>query len=96
MKIRCGALGLALGILWGVTLFLGTLAIWAKGGTGEHLARLSRFYPGSAITPMGAFAGLIWAFVHAFVSGWILGALYNVFAGKVATEPPQTGSSETT
>jgi len=79
MKLDRRALGLAAGILWGLCVFLCTLWVMARGG-GEHLLLLSKFYPGYAISAVGAILGLVYGFIDGFISGWLLAWLYNRFA----------------
>jgi len=79
MKLSGKALGLALGILWGATVFLATLWVTIKGG-GQHLALLSKFYLGYSVSIVGSILGLLWGFVDGFVSAWVLAWLYNKFA----------------
>lgn len=79
MKLNPKAFGLALGILWGVCVFLCTLWVVWRGG-GEHLVLLAKFYIGYSVTVVGAFIGLVYGFVEGFVAGWILAWLYNRFA----------------
>lgn len=83
MKLNQKAFGLACGVLWGCAVFLMTLWVY-YAGTGSHLYLLSKFYLGYSITPLGAFVGMAWGFVDAFVGGWILAWLYNRFAGRAA------------
>lgn len=46
MQLNKTALGLSIGILWGVSIFVATLWIfWSDGG--EHLGLLSKFYLGT-------------------------------------------------
>jgi len=80
MKLDRKAFGLAAGILWGLCVFLCTLWV-VVGGGGEHLALLSKFHPGYAISVLGAFLGLVYGFVEGFVGGWLFAWLYNRFAG---------------
>ena len=80
MKLDRKAFGMACGVLWGVTVFLVTLAVVLRGGTGELTGKLARFYIGYQPTKItGAFLGLIYGFINAFVFGWIFAALYNKF-----------------
>ena len=78
MKLQSKALALAAGILWGASVFLMTLLIWAQGG-GEHLRLLGKFYFGYTVSPGGAFLGLVYGFVDGAITGWLLAILYNAF-----------------
>jgi hypothetical protein len=76
MELNKKALGLALGILWGLGVFIATVWVtWAEGG--EHLYLLSSFYIGYRVSYLGAFIGLIYGFIDGFIGGWLLAWLYN-------------------
>jgi len=78
MKLSPKALGLASGIVWGVTIFLATLWVVVKGG-GEHMRLLQQFYIGYDTTPLGSIIGLVYGFIDGFICGWIFAWLYNKF-----------------
>lgn len=80
MKFSKKALALALGILWGVIVFLATIYVLLKGG-GHTLVLLQQFYWGYNISWGGAFLGLIYGFIDGFICGWIFALLYNAFVG---------------
>ncbi len=80
MKLNKIALGLSIGILWGIILFVATWVIYLRGGTMEHLGLMNRFYPGFTVSPAGSFIGLVYGLVSGIIGGWILGALYNTFS----------------
>jgi hypothetical protein len=80
MKLKPIALGLALGIVWGVTVMFATWWIIAAGGTGYTLGTLARFYIGFHRSFLGGIVGMIWGFIHAFIVGYILATIYNIFA----------------
>jgi tetrahydromethanopterin S-methyltransferase subunit G len=80
MKFSKKAFGLALGILWGVSIFLATICVMIIGG-GNTLALLQKFYFGYDISFIGAILGLIYGFVHGFIWGWLFALLCNAFAG---------------
>lgn len=82
MRLNGKAFGLSCGILWGATVFLATLAVVIRGGTGELTGKLARYYIGYQTTIPGAFIGLVYAFIHAFIFGLIFVAIYNAIAGK--------------
>ena len=73
------ALGLAVGTLSGLIIFLATIILVIKGGevVGPNLALLSQFFFGYTVTISGAFIGLVYGFVAGFVVGWLIGLLRN-------------------
>jgi hypothetical protein len=75
-------LGIVLGIFMGTGLFLATNFLVLKGGpnVGAHLSLLSVFFPGYRVTFFGSIIGFWYAFAVGFISGVILGAVYNKFA----------------
>jgi hypothetical protein len=78
MKIRVRALGLAVGIVWGLGIFVATL--WAAAvGRGRTMELLNGMYLGYTISFGGAFVGLIWGLVTGFMSGALIAWMYNMF-----------------
>ena len=76
MQLRIRALGLAVGIVFGLCVFLATVsAIWF--GQGLTLSRLAIICPGYTVSYPGAFLGLVWGIVVGFVDGAIVALLYN-------------------
>lgn len=75
-------LGIALGLFSGAALFLMTIFLVVKGGphVGEHLNLLSAFFPGYSVSYLGSLIGFGYAFVTGFISGLVLGTIYNKFA----------------
>ncbi len=74
--------GIVLGILFGTGLFLVTNFLVLKGGehVGAHLGLLANFFPGYRVTFLGSIIGFCYAFVLGFLTGGIIGAVYNKFA----------------
>ena len=73
------AMGLAFGILWAVAvLIVGLLATFNGYGT-ELINLLSTVYLGLGLSVTGVVIGAIWAFVDAFIGGYLLAWLYNKF-----------------
>ncbi len=71
--------GLALGITWGLLVFLlGLMAALFNWGTGIAMA-LATLYYGFAPNFVGTIAGAVWAFAHGYFAGVILAWLYNKF-----------------
>jgi hypothetical protein len=93
------ALGLAVGILWGVVvLALGLIAHFVDYGT-PFVNSMGVLYIGYGPTVLGAIAGGIIGFIDAFISGVIVAWLYNCFAGchhckKAETTPVTTAISK--
>jgi NhaP-type Na+/H+ or K+/H+ antiporter len=81
MKLNPKAFALALGLVWGVTVFLITNISLIRGGHGEHLSRLAQIYPGYTFTFLGSLIGLVWGFVTMFIVGWVFAWLYNKLSG---------------
>ena len=82
LRINGRAWGMAVGFLFGVTLFLATNILVAKGGpnVGQHLSLLSVYFPGYSVTFFGSLIGFMYAFVVGYGLGRLIGAVYNRFA----------------
>ena len=82
MKLKPTALGLSLGLVWGIALFVTT---WLSYFTGYGRAFLEvlavSIYPGYAISPGGSVLGLLYGFADLFIMGALVGWLYNKFSG---------------
>jgi len=78
MKLRPFALGVALGSVWGVSLFITTWISYYTGYGKLFLEVLAQsIYPGYTITPLGSFLGLLYGFADGFVSAALIGYIYN-------------------
>ena len=78
MKLRKRALGMALGIVWGLSVFVVT--IWAvAAGQGQTLSKLGGYYLGYDVSFVGAFVGLVWGFLDGFIGGVLIAWFYDVF-----------------
>ena len=73
------ALGIAVGTLCGLAVFLATIILIIKGGevVGPNLALLGQFFYGYTVTITGAFIGLVYGFVVGFIVGWLIALLRN-------------------
>ena len=75
------SLGLAIGITWGLCIFiLGIMATFFGWGAPMALI-LSSVYVGFTPTVAGTFAGAVWGFAEGFVTGVMIAWLYNRFLG---------------
>lgn len=80
-RLSVKGLGLSMGILWGVYVFLIALLAsfgvdipWFNAGIVDALAVV---YKGYTATVAGAFIGLVYGFVCAGISGALIAWLYN-------------------
>ncbi len=78
MKLRPIFLGTALGIVWGVSLFITTWLSFFTGYAELFLKTLAEsIYPGYSISPVGSFLGLLYGFLDGLISGFFIGWIYN-------------------
>jgi len=80
MKISPKALGLSLGIIGGLSIFLMTVLAAYTGYLKHWSELLLGVYPYYEISLQGSVAGLVWGFVDGFVGGVLIAWIYNVFA----------------
>ena len=82
LRLNARAWGIAVGMLFGSALFLGTIVLVMRGGprVGPHLGMLSVFFPGYRVTFGGAFIGFAYAFVIGYAVGRLIGSVYNALA----------------
>lgn len=80
LRLNGTILGLVLGIVGGLIIFVGTNWLVLKGGreVGPHLALLGQYFIGYRVTFLGSFIGLAYGFVCGFAGGWILAWVYNL------------------
>ena len=79
MMLRVRALGMAVGIVWGLSVLVATLWMLWFAQPSPTWPTLKSLYPGYDVTYMGAFVGLIWGFVDGFIAGALIAWLYNKF-----------------
>ena len=78
MKLKPVALGVSIGIVWGVSLFFTTWISYYNGYGRLFLETLAvSIYPFYTITPLGSFLGLLYGFLDGLVSGTVIGWIYN-------------------
>jgi len=82
LKLNSRAWGIALGLLFGVGLFLATILLVVRGGAevGPHLNLLGMFLPGYRVSVAGAFIGFAYMFVLGYAIGRLIGSVYNAMA----------------
>ena len=72
-------LGLALGLLFGLVIFIATNFLVLKGGKpiGPHLQLLSQYFIGYRVSFFGSFIGFAYGFALGTLSGALIGWIYN-------------------
>jgi hypothetical protein len=80
LRLNANILGLVLGIIAGLIIFVITNFLILKGGAvvGPHLGLLSNFFPYYSVTLLGSLVGLFWGLVFGYVAGFVIGSLYNL------------------
>lgn len=82
LRLNARAWGVAVGLLFGLGLFIATNILVVKGGPtiGQHLGLLGELLPGYRVTFGGSLIGFVYAFVIGYGVGWLIGRLYNALA----------------
>lgn len=70
-------LGIAGGIVWGLCMFLCTILAIYTGYTTLFLEAMKSIYIGYSLTWPGAFIGLVYGFIDAFIGLFLLAWIYN-------------------
>ena len=75
------ALGISIGALCGLAVFVMTNFLILKGGEhiGQNLQLLSQYFIGYKVTFIGSLIGLVYGFVFGFILGWSTAFLRNLF-----------------
>jgi len=83
-RLRASVMAATFALLGGVGLFVATAWLLVRGGdpVGPHLALLSNYFPGYAVTWGGAWIGLGWGALVGGVTGWSLASIYNRLADR--------------
>lgn len=76
-KLNAKNLGLAGGTLWGLTLFITTLAATESSFGSQFLASYGSLHPGYSISIAGSVIGMIYGFICGFVGLYLLARIYN-------------------
>ena len=82
LRLNARAWGIAVGLLFGLAIFLATVLLVVKGGptVGPHLALIGQYLPGYRVTWAGSFVGFVYLFVIGYAVGRIIGWVYNSLA----------------
>lgn len=78
-KLDVIALGVSVGILFGLMVFLATNILIFKGGDeiGPNLALLGQFFIGYEVTFIGSLSGFFWGFATGYILGSLVALLRN-------------------
>lgn len=79
VRLNANILGLVLGILAGLGIFIATNFLILKGGevVGPHLGLLRAFFPYYSVTFVGSLVGTIYGFICGYIVGFITATIYN-------------------
>ena len=72
------AMGVAFGVLAGTAVFLATVVMFLRGGSGYPLTLLGEYFYGYTVSWPGAFIGLLWGGLVGFVFGWFFAFCRNL------------------
>ncbi len=86
LRLNAKVMGLILGILMGLAIFIATNWLLIKGGhvdpsgkyvVGPHLRLLSQYFIGYKVSFIGSIVGFIYGFAIGTLSGALVGWIYN-------------------
>ena len=80
--LNAKALGLVLGLLFGLAIFIATNWLVLKGGkpVGPHLRLLNQYFIGYRVSFLGSIIGFGYGFALGTLSGALIGWIYNKIA----------------
>ncbi len=79
-KLSVCNLGTAIGLVWGLSMFIGAILTSLAGLASPFVDIYSSIYLGYDATIIGAVIGLIWGFIHGFIVGALIAFFYNYCA----------------
>ena len=79
LRLNVKALGLVMGLLCGLALFIATNWLIIKGGKplGPHLSLLNQYFAGYSVSFRGSLIGFAYGFAVGALSGALIGWIYN-------------------
>lgn len=82
LLLNAKVVGLALGVILGLGIFVATNWLVIKGGdrVGPHLILLSQYFIGYRVTFLGSLIGAVYGFALGTISGSLMGWIYNRIA----------------
>ena len=78
-RLNSKVLGLSLGLLCGLIIFIATNWLVIKGGdpVGPHLSLLNQYFLGYRVSFLGSLIGFIYGFLIGATGGAMIGWIYN-------------------
>jgi hypothetical protein len=73
------ALGMALGLLWGLAILITGLLAYSINVGGAMVTTFGSIYIGYAPTLFGSLVGALWGFADGFIGGVLIALFYNMF-----------------
>ncbi len=80
MKLNVKAFAIAVALVWGLGIFMGTWWVILFDGTSSDMTSLGHIYRGYTITPIGSLIGMVWGLVDGLIGGAIFAWLYNIIS----------------
>jgi hypothetical protein len=82
LLLNAKVVGLALGVIFGLGIFVATNWLVIKGGerVGPHLILLSQYFIGYRVTFLGSLIGAAYGFALGTICGSLIGWIYNRIA----------------
>lgn len=79
LRLNAKVLGLTVGLLFGLAIFIATNWLVIKGGdtVGPHLSLLSQYFIGYRVSFFGSCIGFCYGFAVGAISGGVFGCIYN-------------------
>lgn len=77
-KLNSISLGFAVGIAYGIFLFILAWAAWSQGVGVLIVQQMAVIFPGYEMSLHGGLLGFAWGLLHGFFFGLIVGIVYNL------------------
>lgn len=80
LRLNANILGIVLGIIAGLGIFVATNFLILKGGdvVGPHLGLLANFFPFYRVTFFGSIIGFGYGLLTGYVAGFVIATVYNI------------------
>ena len=82
MELRKRSFGLAMGLVFGLLMMIGTWLLLLRGAPGGIISSASGLFYGYTFSFVGGIIGFIWGFIYGFTGGILIAWLNEIF-GKL-------------